>query len=279
LQDRVDGSAEGIRELQERSAGNTQIISGLQESIAGMTQELGTLQAALAALQTGFTALQGSLAQKDAQENIGEAIGGLREETNGIREAISGVNAETNGIREEIGNVRTEISNVRGGFGGMRENFLQVRDQILAEFSKTTGQMSEASERNLERSADGMESLKSVVISQIDQLRQEYKTDDRQEKLGAQLKTIEDGNHALEEKLSGVQDGMREGYHKECVKVYRNVQAAFIEENGRQTELLKDAVKKSGGKQGLTLTFAILAFVMSLGTLAIQVLTMLKILP
>lgn len=63
--------------------------------------------------------------------------------------------------------------------------------------------------------------------------------------------------------------------HKEDVKVYRNVQAALVEENEKQTQLLTELItssnKKLSKKLTVTMIFAILGFLAGLGGIALQI--------
>ena len=70
-------------------------------------------------------------------------------------------------------------------------------------------------------------------------------------------------------------DAMEESVHKECVKVYRNVQAVMVEESGKQAELLKEAsseAKESRGRIGFAMVFSILAMLFSLAGVVVQIL-------
>ena len=72
-------------------------------------------------------------------------------------------------------------------------------------------------------------------------------------------------------------DTMDENVHKECVKVYRNVQAVMVEEGGKQTEAQKEAAedtKKSRGRLGFAMAFSILAMLFSLTGVILQILNM-----
>ncbi|MGN1145854.1 MAG: hypothetical protein ACI4R5_05345, partial [Acetatifactor sp.] len=65
--------------------------------------------------------------------------------------------------------------------------------------------------------------------------------------------------------------------HKECVKVYRNVQAVVVEEDGKQTEAIKAAVDNLGSKLGRIFGVSIAAFIVGLGSIVFQVLVYLHI--
>ena len=100
------------------------------------------------------------------------------------------------------------------------------------------------------------------------------------EKNNAQEMIKANTNAELEElkgKLADLNEDLQDGYHKECVKVYRNVQAAMIDENGKQTALLKEELDKMEGRQKQTWLFAILAFAASMTSLLLQILSVLKV--
>lgn len=99
---------------------------------------------------------------------------------------------------------------------------------------------------------------------------------------------IEEVERGFAEKLEGLQkeesgapldekiDAMEENVHKECVKVYRNVQAVVMEESAKQKEAVEELdkrVKESGGKMGLILGISIAALICSLAGTILQCLT------
>lgn len=76
-------------------------------------------------------------------------------------------------------------------------------------------------------------------------------------------------------------EAMGENMHKECVKVYRNVQAVIVEESGKQNSAVNEAVttlKGMKGRMGALMGLAVAALTFSLACVAMQVLSMLKVL-
>lgn len=78
----------------------------------------------------------------------------------------------------------------------------------------------------------------------------------------------------INEKLTALQDAMQnslkesdEVIHKECVKVYRNVQAVVTEEVAKCVDKLSATEAKNSKKAAATLVFSILSFLFSAGTL------------
>ena len=85
-------------------------------------------------------------------------------------------------------------------------------------------------------------------------------------------------NGGISERL----EAMEENVHKECVKVYRNVQAVMVEESGKQGAALDEAkagVADMRGKLGTVLGISVAAMILSLAGIVIQILSGLRILP
>lgn len=77
-------------------------------------------------------------------------------------------------------------------------------------------------------------------------------------------------------------DAVEENVHKECVKVYRNVQAVVVEETGKQAQALteaKEAVEAVKAKMGTIFGVSIGAMVFSLAAILFQILARLNVLP
>ena len=264
-------------------------VAAVDEDIVYIVEEEVTqlgkdLEARLASIQGSISGLEAKLADmkeeaagtREAISSVAGAVAGMKEETAGTREAVGSAREETAGIREETAGIREEAA-------GIREEVGKVRESVLSEISNTAGKITEIGERN----AEGMDALKNFLIGQLDQMRNEKNSDADVQELAKKIEELtgkvaadgEERKQDLDEKLKGMHEGLKEGYHKECVKVYRNVQAAFTEENEKQTGKLTETVETLGGKYKMTLIFAILAFVAGLGSLVLQILSILKILP
>lgn len=78
----------------------------------------------------------------------------------------------------------------------------------------------------------------------------------------------------MDEKLNTTEENV----HKECVKVYRNVQAAVVEENEKQTEAIVKRVKSClGGRLNGVLGVSIAALLVAAADIALHVLSILHI--
>lgn len=96
----------------------------------------------------------------------------------------------------------------------------------------------------------------------------------------AKIQELQQDTQALEElkqQLGEKVDGANENVHKECVKVYRNVQASVLEENSKQTENILGNINQLKGRISTVLGIAIASLVFGVAGVAFQVLTWLQI--
>lgn len=139
----------------------------------------------------------------------------------------------------------------------------------------------------VEENAEGIKMLQRDTESLkmlLEQLQEQV--DSMGSSMAGQLEAV---SQAMEEKKAAVPpaellerlDVLEENVHKECVKVYRNVQAVMVEESGKQSadqERTKSHVKSMKKKVTAILVIAVLGMVFGLAGLVIQVLGMLNVL-
>lgn len=90
------------------------------------------------------------------------------------------------------------------------------------------------------------------------------------EQKNAMNSALDEQKNVLEAKLADC----NENVHKECVKVYRNVQAVVVEENAKQSENVMNSVNALKGKMNAILGVSIAALVMALTGVILQILNM-----
>ncbi len=163
----------------------------------------------------------------------------------------------------------------------------------------TTGiqQLVEESRSHLQEAAAAnrqqLESLSEEGSRKLQELSEESsrKLQELSEESTQKLQTLSEESHRkLEElqqnqpNLDEIKDGISaqlqesgENVHKECVKVYRNVQAIVVEESGKQTENVNESVKKLTGKLKAVFGISLGALVFSVLGLVAQILNLLHI--
>lgn len=92
------------------------------------------------------------------------------------------------------------------------------------------------------------------------------------------LEEIQDTLDKLEQTIASKLESTNENIHKECVKVYRNVQASVVEENEKQSDNLRNSIHRVKGKVKAVLGVSIAALVISVVNLAFQILVYFNIL-
>ena len=220
------------------------------EDISALKTQLSSLQETLLEMQGVMRDTQGAvLDAQDAMSKTQEQVGRLGEKDNEQGEGIADLKVELSRLDEHLTNVGASANS---------------------------------------RTAESAEALRRFLAEQLDKLVKAKEQDQKEDKgseieelkaILEEIKNLQDEKKSqIEERLTGMHEGLREGYHKECVKVYRNVQASFSEENQRQTVMLEEKMGKSSGSAKIAMIFSILAFGMSLAGVVLQVLSLLKIL-
>lgn len=153
--------------------------------------------------------------------------------------------------------------------------------EILDQIQQFTAKSAEKLE-NARVDGDEINRLVEESIAKIERMQQNNESveelrnaaEELQNALAEQKNLVEELKTALSEKL----ENTNENIHKECVKVYRNVQAVVVEENNKQTESLTKSVEGMKDKLGPVLGISIAALAVSLGGVVFQVLVYLHIL-
>lgn len=131
--------------------------------------------------------------------------------------------------------------------------------------------------RGLQRDTESMRLLLEQLQEQVDSMGTSVAG--QMESLSRALEERKEAEPSAEllERL----DVLEENVHKECVKVYRNVQAVVVEESGKQAvdiDRTKSHVKSLKKKTTATLVITIFGMLFGLAGVVMQILTMLNIL-
>lgn len=86
-------------------------------------------------------------------------------------------------------------------------------------------------------------------------------------------KALEAQQATLDAKLNDC----NENVHKECVKVYRNVQAVVVEENSKQSENIAGSFETLKDKMNVVLGVSVMTMVVSLCNILIEILRLLNV--
>ena len=211
------------------------------------------------------------LAQKmTAQEIIRANTAADTEELNRLRNQIAEYNECLTKLQRLIddGSEKLRMIQMSGAAseGLMEDSFEKISDllrQDMAEMTERLDGMNKLVEEKLSASNESV----LAALAGLETKLQEY-----------------DGK--LEEKADATlperQGDMEESVHKECVKVYRNVQAVVLAESEKQKEAIASSVSvmsNVGKKVGTVLKISVAALIFSMLSIALQVFNMLDLLP
>ena len=123
-----------------------------------------------------------------------------------------------------------------------------------------------------EEGVAALQKLQQENTEKLEALGQQYTA--KLEELQQSTEVLDELQKHVDEKLSTTEENV----HKECVKVYRNVQAVVVEENEKQTEAIAAKVKENlGSKLNGVLGVSIAAVVLTVADIVLHVLSILHI--
>lgn len=156
-----------------------------------------------------------------------------------------------------------------------------VGDKITPEIQKITEEASAKLERLSEESVSKLENAK-VDTTEIQRLIDDAGikirqiTDESLAKIREiQAESEKTDNEELTKTVSEKIDSANDFVHRECVKVYRNVQAVIMEENGKLTEANTEAMKPLMGKIKTVMGVSVAALIVSAVGVVLQILSFL----
>jgi light-regulated signal transduction histidine kinase (bacteriophytochrome) len=213
------------------------------------------------------------LAQKlNAQEMIKANSAADAEELKQLRGRIK----EYDSCLEQMQKTNSDLQTVNEELGRV------VDDKIAPEIQKITEEASAKLERLAEESTLKLENAK-VDTTQIQRVVndagikiQEIADESLAKIREIQAENAKTDNEELTKTLTEKIDGANEFVHRECVKVYRNVQAVIMEENNKQTEAQTEALLKPlKGKISAVMGISVAALVVSAVGVVLQILSFL----
>ncbi|MBR1852072.1 MAG: hypothetical protein IJ794_02685 [Lachnospiraceae bacterium] len=198
-----------------------------------------------------------------------------------LRNAQStGLEALTSVMERQIAGLQSgldaRLAQIAGTSQGIQPE--EIRGLQAEQFERIRGLQDEQLNHIRSLQQDQLDSLRSVMKAQLSGLKDgQNQSDFIMGELESQRNTLDT---KLEEIKSGVSEqlsGSNDFVHRECVKVYRNVQAVIGEENSKQTENLDYSFKPMKDNLKKVFTVSVVALVASIVGVLLQILSMLHI--
>lgn len=201
--------------------------------------------------------------QKLVEENAAGLKGASRENTAEIKRLVEESLAKIRAIQQDA----SGLEKLGGQIGDMK---VQV-DSVSGKLGNVGGQLGD-----MKVQVDSINGQLGSMSAQLGEAKGELAN--KLEQLSVRLAERPDENpgDGLEERFTAVEENV----HKECVKVYRNVQAVVMEESGKQGEALAEMSEKLNtmkGRLGIVLGISAAALVFSLAGAVLQLLDLLGI--
>ena len=255
-------------------------IDQLRELMDQLREEYAAQKLELLEKQT-----QNQKQMQETMEQLLEKSDSERVEQIRMCELVERLREECGSQKEEQGRLYEELSRFmkeqeqKDGSLDQAELF----NDMKLELSRLDEHLTNIGANATTKNAENTNSLRHFLQENFDKLQEASKKNGEETEDGEEFRKLleefiakqPERDAKLEDRLTKMHEGLREGYHKECVKVYRNVQAAFSEENQRQTAMLEEKMGKASGSAKVAMIFSILAFLMSLAGVVLQVLKML----
>lgn len=217
------------------------------------------------------------LAQKlNAQEIIKANTAADTEELNRLKNQVAQYNECLDKLRKLIDESTEEM---KGASQESAAGIGRLLEESLAKIREIRQESADAADDKVNGLADSVNSHFDSLNGQLDAVNLNLDnvtnavSEIRDQMTSAQENKKDDG---LEERLAAVEENV----HKECVKVYRNVQAVVVEESGKQAKALEEITAKVNsfnGKLGAVLGISIAALVFALAGTVLQLLNALGI--
>ena len=236
------------------------------EQEKALSEIKGQLEALLAEMKKQNEAF--TLENKQQNETLSGEIKTRQETLSGeIKTRQETLSGEIKTQREVLSKeIKTQKEALSGEIKAQRE---ALSGEIKAQRDALSGEIKTQQKALSGETKAQQEILSKEIKTQKEALLGEIKT--QQEVLSGEVKS------QLEAFLPELKKQMEEAFrrsedflHKESVKVYRNVQAATMEELGRQTEALTALQKESGKRQKAVLPLTIIVLLLLLADIAVH---------
>lgn len=211
-------------------------------------------------------------------EDMQDALAAQAAQLTGMQNLMdAGLEKLQNGQSLQIDQIRSaqaeQIENIKNVQAEQLDNFRGMQ-QYQLESIRGMQQEQLESIKNLQQ--DQLDSVRSMVKAQITGLK-DGQLESVRGAMESQSANMEAQLGEMKTSLESQLGGSNEFVHKECVKVYRNVQAVLIEENNKQVENLEYTLKPTLAKVRTVFTISVAALVVSLAGVVLQVLNILQI--
>ena len=248
------GTSENLigKKLEELQGDLAAAKEGILDNEAAMERLLEDLHREFSDMNQGIDNIRVDLS------GMNQGIGNVRTDLSGMNQDIGAIRMDLSGVNQEMGSVRTDLSGMQSDLSAMSGSLNNLQYQF-AGFDNSMRLLEQAVQDSMNKGIDA-EALTPIMES-IREVRE-------------MIAAAGTGAEMTAKK-------MEEHVHRENVRVYRNVQAALVDETGkkaREINLRLDQMEGSLKKNGGLKVMIIITMFAALVSAALQVLMMLGML-
>lgn len=240
------------RKIEELQGDLTSMKEELLDNESAMEHLLEDLHRELSDMNQGIGNIRTDLSE------MNQEIGSARTDLAGMNQEIGSVRTDLSGIYQEIGSARTDLSGMHSDLSAMSGSVNTLQYQF-AGFDNSMRILEQTVQESMNKGIDA-----DALASIMDGIRE------MREMIAGAGASAEQANKKLEEHV-----------HRENVRVYRNVQAALVDEAGKKAremntrlDQMEGTLKKNGGLK----VMVVITMLATLVSATLQVLMMLGML-
>ena len=291
LQERTAEYENMMREMRRLNLKNVEVTEQVQQLIQCGIEQFEGYGTSENAIGKKMEELQGDLAatkeelldNESAMEHLledlhrelsdmNQGIGNIRTDLSGVNQEMGNIRTDLSGMNQEMGNIRTDLSGVNQEIGSVRTDLSGMHSDLsamggsvntlqyqFAGFDNSMRMLEQTVQEGMNKGIDA--DALAPIMDSIREMR---------EMIAGAGASAEQANKKLEEHV-----------HRENVRVYRNVQAALVDETGKKAremntrlDQMEGTLKKNGGVKAMVVITMLAALVSA----TLQVLMMLGML-
>lgn len=283
----------GVNACLSEVSGNVSEMKDTVADIAGgiseVKQGIGDFSTGIKDLREGMDLLREEFSQAREEDQNGQGAGtvSVSPSFEDFKDSVERFLEDFSQCKQVFYRHKDELTELSEGFESLQETIAEIQkaqtadENLLQELRRDMDVFAErlttVSEASAAKTEETMDALKHFLVDRLSRQKPEPEKSSQISREEQQA-ILDEHKTQIDNKLTGMHESLREGYHKECVKVYRNVQAALMEENEKQTAEFQQNVEKLRGRSSSSMIFSVLAFVAALAGVVLQVLSILNIL-
>lgn len=272
--------------IRANTAADTEELNRLKNQVAEYNECLKRLRSLI---DEGTEKLRGAQAGGESVERLVaeslEKLQSVRQDNTGLEELGKKLEELGTKLDGRLTELESRMDRQPGELAGKLDELGGKLDRQPEELGKKLSVLEGKIDRQPEELGKKLAVLEGKIAGQPEEFgKRLLELEKRLAQSGGSSRELRESLERLEqsvtERLDGTTAAVDESIHKECVKVYRNVQAVVMEESEKQAKSVGSAMEEvgaAGKKLGTILGISVVALIISLTGVVIQVLNLLHI--